>query len=251
MLLRAMPVSKPKILCLDIETAPAQAYVWRLFDENIGLDQLITPSRIICVGAKWLGKKEIFYADELGEGGPSEMFRGIHSLLSEADAVITYNGDKFDLPKLDGAFVEYGLGPIPPITSIDLLKTVKKLGVQSNRLAFIAPHLKIGEKTKNAGFSLWADWLRGDERAIKKMRQYNIQDVRLLDKLYKVLKPYIKNHPRLKIQEKKDRPSCRVCGGTHVQFRGDYKTKELVYDRFQCMSCMSWNKQRRAKTKDA
>jgi uncharacterized protein YprB with RNaseH-like and TPR domain len=230
----------PKILLLDVETAPATAYIWRLFDENIGLDQLINPSRIICWGAKWLGRKEFMYADERAHG-PGHMFGKIHTILSSADAVVTYNGDRFDLPRLNGSFVEFGLPPTPPVTSIDLLKTVRKLGVQSNKLAFIAPHLKIGNKVKTEGFKLWADCLAGNDRAWGKMRIYNEQDVRLLGRLYNVLKPYIKNHPRMYAKQD-GRPSCRVCSSARIQYRGKYFTKELQYNRFQCQQCGTWDK---------
>lgn len=228
----------PKILLLDIETAPAKVYVWGLWNQNIGLNQIIEPGRIISWGAKWLGKKEMMYHDDWD--GPEPMFRAIHRLLCEADAVVTYNGDGFDLPRLRGAFVEHNLGPVPPVTSIDLLKTVRGLGAQSNKLAFIAPHLRIGEKVKTGGFELWSAYLDGYEDARDRMRVYNFRDVQLLGKLYNALRPYIKNHPRL--YPKQDRPACKVCSSTHIQFRGDYSSGEILYDRFQCQRCKSWDK---------
>ena len=63
---------KPKILLLDIETAPSIAYVWRLFDENISVDQIISPTRMICWASKWYGQKDISFASEWNDG-PVEM----------------------------------------------------------------------------------------------------------------------------------------------------------------------------------
>src|SRR3546814_9474335 len=74
------------------------------------------------------------------------MVVALHKLLSEADAVVTYNGDRYDIPKAMGEFVLEGLMPPPPPTSIDLMKAVKKLGFVMNRLAFIGPLLKVGQK---------------------------------------------------------------------------------------------------------
>lgn len=232
---------RPKLLLLDIETAPAKAYVWRMHDENISLDQLIEPGRIICWGAKWLGERKVYYADE--RSGVRPMFRQIHKLMSEADALVTYNGQSFDLPKLDGAFVEYELGPVPPVAHLDLYQTVKRLGYQSGKLAFVGPYLRIGAKVKHEGFSLWRSCLDGDRKAWARMKKYNLQDVRLLDGLYKRIRPYIKNHPYLAATTGK----CPACQSDNAESRGNRRTKTLVIQRLRCNSCGLWydgNRQR-------
>lgn len=233
---------KPKILLLDIETAPATAYVWRLFDENIGLEQLITPSRMLCWAAKWYGGGW-HIADE--RGNRLAMLKSLHALLSEADAVVTYNGDRFDLPKINGEFVAAGLDPVPPIPSIDLYKTAKQLGYQSNKLLFVAKHLSIGQKVETGGFKLWADVMAGDEKAWAKMLRYNKQDVALLEKLYTKLRPYIKSHPAL---HGNGGVNCPVCGSPKVQRRGNRRTKAFTIERLHCQGCGSWFDGRRSKT---
>lgn len=205
-----------------------------MYDETIGLDQLIEPGRIICWGAKWLGEKKVHYADE--RAGKRKMFQQIHKLMSDADALVTYNGNFFDLPKLDGAFVENGLGPVPPIASIDLFQTVKKLGYQCNKLAFIGPYLKIGEKVKHEGFSLWRSCLEGDRKAWERMKKYNIQDVELLDGLYMKLRPFIRNHPYLSATTGK----CPACQSDNAESRGHRRTKTLVIQRLRCYDCGVW-----------
>jgi hypothetical protein len=237
-------VSKPRVLVLDIETAPATAYVWRLFDENISLDQLIAPSRIICWGAKWIGSSEFIYADE--RKGHGWMLGKIHTMLSDADAVVTYNGDRFDLPKLYGEFIAAGLPPLPPCTSIDVIKTVRKMGVQSNKLAFIGPHLKIGKKMQAGGFLLWRAILEGSKQAWDKMKRYNRQDVLLLERLYKVLRPHMRNHPYMgkgssrPVSAKILTRECPVCESLDHQRRGTRRTKSYLIERIQCLGCGGW-----------
>lgn len=236
-------MSNPKILVLDIETKPAVAYVWRTFKENIGYEQIIEPGGMISFAAKWVGEKEtFFYSDWTHSHG--EVVRAAHELLSEADAVVTYNGDKFDLPKLHGEFILEGLAPPPPVTSIDVVKHVRKLGFVMNRLAFIGPLLKVGAKVKHEGFELWAKVLEGDEKAQAKMEKYNIQDVVLLEKLYAKIKPFIRNHPNMA-----DQPhgSCGACGSTRVHSRGYRRTKAFRIQRLQCQSCGSWSDGKRTK----
>jgi hypothetical protein len=232
-----------KILILDIETRPAVAYVWKAWDENIGYEQVIEPGGMICFAAKWVGEKDIvFYSN--WTHSHHEMVAAAHALLSEADAVVTYNGDKFDLPKLNGEFILDGLGPVPPVASIDVVKTVKKMGFLMNRLAFIGPLLRVGQKVKHEGFELWAKVLEGNDKARAKMQKYNEQDVVLLEKLYNKVRPFIKNHPQLRNGE-----TCPACESTKTQKRGFRFTRFFRIQRNQCTDCGHWFETTRQKIK--
>ena len=46
-----------KILFLDAETSPNSAFVWGLFKQNIGINQMIDSIRVMCWSAKWAGEK--------------------------------------------------------------------------------------------------------------------------------------------------------------------------------------------------
>jgi len=230
-----------KILILDIETAPIKAYVWRLFDQNVGLNQIIDNGGVICVGAKWLGDKETMLFSDWDQGHET-MLESIHELISYADAIVTYNGDRFDLPKLYGEFLLAGLGATPPVTSIDVYKAVKKLGFISNKLAFIGPLMAVGAKMKHEGFELWTKVIDGDTKAQNRMARYCIQDVKLLEKVYTKLKPFIRNHPFLG-----DRGACGACDGKVLHSRGYRRTKAFKIQRLQCVTCGSWQDGKREK----
>ncbi|CAN5950622.1 unnamed protein product [Sphagnum jensenii] len=88
-------------------------------------------------------------------------------LLEGADAIVTYNGNKYDLPKIKGHLMLMGLNCPPPPTSIDLIKTIKSMGFVMARLAYIAPLLDVGAKMKHEGFNLWRAVLEGDSKAQK------------------------------------------------------------------------------------
>lgn len=234
-----------KILAIDIETKPATAYIWRCYDENIGYEQILEPGGMICFAAKWVGEPEVFfYSDWTHSHG--EMVRAAHELLSEADAVIHFNGDKFDLPKLHGEFLLEGMTAPPRPTSIDLVKTVRKMGFVMNRLAFIGPLLKIGAKVKHEGFELWAKVLEGDEKARAKMEKYNRQDTVLTEKLYLKIRPFIYNHPHMGESGPQE---CGACGSNRLHSRGYRRTKTFKIQRLQCQTCGSWQDGRREKIK--
>jgi len=231
-----------KILCLDIEWSPAKAYVWKMWDENITPDKLIDPGGLLCFCAHWVGSKEFIFMSEW-EHGKHEMAVALRELLDEADAVVGYNSNKYDLPKIKGHLLLEGLKPFAPPTSIDLIKTVKGLGFVMNRLAYIAPLLNIGNKMKHEGFTLWRSVLDGDVAAQARMRKYCIQDVKVTLALYNKIKPYILNHPHLG----DNKSDCGVCGSNHLQSRGYRRTKYFKTQRFQCQDCGGWQTGARTK----
>jgi hypothetical protein len=230
-------MSEPRILGLDIETGPANVWVFQFRDANIGIDQIEEPGRVICWSAKWFGEDKIHYADE--RGGKKRMFRQIRKLLLEADAVVTYNGNRFDLQKIDGELLYHRIPPLPRLTSIDLWQTTNKLGYDSSKLAFLVRRLGIGEKIKNAGMPLWIGCMHGDKESWRLMQEYNIGDTTLLESAYDILRPYIKNHPHL--GPPRGRTSCPRCRSTRnvVAAKPRY-TKNLIIQRLECTACKGW-----------
>lgn len=229
----------PRILFLDIETRPATAYVWGLFDVNVALNQIIDAGGTLCFGAKFQGERKMhFYSD--WEHGHQAMVEAAHKLFEEADAIVTYNGDRFDLPKLQGEFLLADLPPPAPVTSIDVYKAVKKLGLLSNKLAFVGPLLTDEGKLKHEGMELWTRVIAGCPKAQKKMQRYCSQDVRLLEQVYDRVKPYIPNHPKMRHGE-----VCGACGSTDLQRRGYRKTKAFRIQSLQCQNCGSWSQGKR------
>jgi hypothetical protein len=226
-----------KILLLDIETTPSLAYVWGLHQENIPLDRLIRPGRILCWAAKWYKEKEIHFGAEWDNDGNLFIDR-LWQLMLNADAIVTYNGNKFDLPKINGEILKRKLPPLPPTPSIDLYSTCRRLGYPSGKLAFVTRHLGLGGKAQHAGFDTWVGAMEGIEADRRVMERYNKQDVRLLERLYTTIRPYIKNHPHLSGCE--GRARCPVCDSARVQRRGSRRTRTTLVERLNCQGCGHW-----------
>lgn len=234
-------MTKPRILFLDIETKPSIAHVWSFFDVNVGLNQVIEHGGTICFGAKWKGERQmLFHADWLD--GHQAMVEAAHRLFCEADAIVTYNGDRFDLPKLRGEFLLAKLPPPPPLTSIDVYKSVKKLGLTSNKLAHVGPLLTGEGKIKHEGHELWVKVMNGDPKAQTKMERYCSQDVKLLERVYNRVLPYVVQHPHM---AGIGRDCCGACGSSRTQARGFRRTKASFIQRLQCQACGSWQDGRR------
>lgn len=237
-------MTNPKILVLDIETGPGKAYFWNLYDDFIPLERLIEPGRMLCFAAQFIGQKRVHFGAEWN-GSRTKMLEQLTTLLNEADAVVTFNGDKFDLNKIRGEIVASNIEPFSPVTSIDLYRVVRKMGWASGKLEYVGPFLNIGKKKKHAGFKLWRDVLAGDVNAQKKMMLYNIQDIKLTAKLYKYLRPYMDNHPKLRASEH----TCPNCGSHKMQKRGYRYSRTTKVERLQCQatSCRAWSRGKRSK----
>lgn len=227
---------KSKILLLDIETTPSLAYVWGLFRENIPLARLIESGRVLCWSAKWLGDRHIYFGRELEE---------IHALLEEADVVVHYNGRRFDIPTLNRAFVKEGLSPPSSYQQVDLLSTVRsQFRFVSNKLDHVVQELGLGKKQETS-FSDWIGCMEGDEKAWRKMERYNKNDVRILERLYKKLLPWIPNHPNVNLIEGKG-DGCPKCGSKKLHKRGFHIAATRRYQRYQCQKCGAWARSRTA-----
>ena len=240
----------PRILTLDIETSPAKVYVFDLWNQNIGINQVIEPTRVISFAAKWVGSPRVMFFSEFHSGadlqsGREEMIASAYGLLDQADAVVTYNGDRFDLPHLNREFAEFGLGRPAPYHSIDLFKTVKKnQRWLSNKLAWVTERLELGGKLETGGFELWRSCLEGDPKAWAKMRRYNKQDVVTTEELYIELLPWIDSHPtfQLYVDDASLEPKCPRCNSTDIQKRGYTTTKVSKFQRYQCQTCGVWSR---------
>lgn len=227
-----------KTLLVDIETSPSTAYIWSLWGENIPLARLIDSSTVLCWSAKWLDEKGVMF-DSIMDSPPKRMIEGIHKLLEEADAVVHYNGNRFDLPILNREFIKNGHFPPAPYRSIDLLTTVKrKFRFISNKLDYVCEHLGLGKK-HTTDFKLWVDCMAKDPEAWKKMKEYNIQDVLLLEKLFHTIRPWITNLPNFGLYQVNAK-ACPTCGSESLQKRGFSYTNACKYQRYTCNACGSW-----------
>lgn len=231
------PSQQPNILLLDIETAPNDAYVWGLFDQNISIDQIIASGYTLCVSWKWLGQKKVHYLRIAGKEKGS--LQKLHKVLDKADMVVHYNGTKFDIPTLNKEFLLHSVAPPSPVKQIDLLKFVRRhFKFSSNKLDYVCQQLGLGNKLHHKGMALWKGCVNNNRADWKVMREYNMEDVRLLERLYYRIRPWIR-HPNYTLYTGEPN-ACPRCGSTHYHSRGTYRSASVSYKRYQCTSCNGW-----------
>jgi DNA polymerase elongation subunit (family B) len=250
-----------RILTLDIETSPHEVYAFNVWQQNIAANQIIAPTAMLTWAAKWKGERKI----QFREWADEDFHETLHHMLNEADLIVGYNQDKFDIPHINREFVERGFHPTRPVPTVDLLTQVirKRFKFPHNRLDYVAQRI-LGETKLETGGPAF---MRGDPKAIKLMERYNKKDVRLTEQLYVKLLPWIKNHPYVGgsdiiILDDDIRYECPACGGTNTRKERPRRTRcfgtntrkerprrtrcfaiRLVY----CNDCGSWSDGKRKK----
>ena len=229
-----------RLLTVDIETRPNLAYVWGLWNQNVGVNQIASATEMICWSAKWVGKHKVIFRSVYHDG-KEKMVGDLWQLLDDADAVIHYNGRSFDIPHVNREFLEMEMLPPSPYKQIDLLRAVKKqFRFPSNKLEYVAGALDVGEKLKHEGFDLWRRCMADEESAWKLMRQYNVNDVAITELLYERILPWIPNIPSFAAHAQER--VCPACGSKDLQARGWAYTQQSRYRRYQCTACGKWSR---------
>lgn len=244
---KPVPITKPKILLFDIETAPIVAHVWGLWENNVGLNQIVSDWHLLSWAAKWLDEpaSKIMYMDQRNAKNIEDdrkLLEGIHKLLDAADIVITQNGKQFDSKKLNARFLINEFKPPSSYRHIDTKILAKRhFGLTSNKMEYMAD--KINKKYKKLkhknfpGHELWTQCLKGNIKAWKEMEKYNKYDVLALEELYQKMIPW-DNSINFNVYHDSFVTVC-TCGSTSIRKNGYNYTPTGRFPRFRCSECGS------------
>ncbi len=238
-----MTNKKPKILIWDIETSYSVVKTFSLFKPMINPSQILKDWFIICGAWKFLGEDKVYTTQcknskSLRDGNDKSVVKDLCKAINKADLIIGHNGDKFDLKKLKARVIKHNLPPLSFIKSIDTLKVARKeFNFTSNKLEYIGKFLGCGNKIVNTP-GLWDKVMEGDMKALKKMDDYNIRDVTLLEDVYLRMRPHISNHPDIGMFTGETcEVSCKACGSHDTIKYGFRYALKKRYQRRICNKC--------------
>jgi predicted RNA-binding Zn-ribbon protein involved in translation (DUF1610 family) len=150
------------------------------------------------------------------------------------------------MPRLNSRFILNGLNPPLPYQQIDTLKHIRRqFGFTSNKLDYVNKLLNL-ERKKETKFELWENCMKGNATALSEMETYNVQDVRILEETYLLIRAWIKPHPNMGLfilDEKEHR--CPNCGSNDLVAQGKmYYTTANAYELMRCSNCGASSRKR-------
>jgi hypothetical protein len=235
----------PKVLLIDIETAPLLGFVWGLWDNNVALNQVKSDWHVLSWSAKWLGDppSKIMYRDQRSAKNienDKDILEGIWTLLDEADIVIGQNSKQFDVKKLNARFIINGMQPPSSFKQIDTMLLAKKFfNFTSNKLEYMTDKLCTKYKKLKVrefpGFEMWSECLKGNLKAWKCMEKYNKYDVLSLEELYGKLIAW-DSSINFNLYSDSLEMVCS-CGSKSFRNKGFTYTATGKYTRHRCNKC--------------
>lgn len=242
---------EPRIIFFDLETLPILREVLKVFpgiSAYPGLSLKASINSILCAGYRVYGEKKThcinawdFPTWEKDVNSDRELCLAFYEILKDADAVVTQNGKSFDWRVFQTRLLINGLSPLPKIYHIDLKNIARSnLYLFNNRLNTLGEHLVNDKKMKHEGWEMWEKVYYRDQKAMNLMQKYCKKDVELLEKLFIILKPFIKVPNYNVFQPVSAKPLCPNCGSTRFQSRGTYNSQTASFRRYACIDCGTW-----------
>lgn len=235
-------VATPKILLMDIETRPIEAYVWDVWKQDIRPNQIKKDWSILCWSAKWLFDGKVMgqtvTPEEAKEAQDASVLPEIWRLLNEADIVIGHNSKNFDIKRLYTRFFLNGMTKPMYFQNIDSLEVAKaNFAFTFNKLDWIGQITGVGRKIETE-FEWWVECAEGSKKYLQMMLDYNKQDVQLEEEVYLMLRPWMDKHPNLGLFAVDGTVShCAACGSGNLNWNGKYTTPLGMYQGFRCEDC--------------
>ena len=236
-------LSKPKLLHYDLECTLSKSYHFGQYKQNLSVKQQVQEGHLLSHAWAWGDEPvvgSVLTREEVLNHDPERLVLEAWSLLDNADIVVAHYGKKFDIPKLNGYFLKYGLQPPSPYKVVDTKEiSSKKFLLPFNSLEYLAKALGVQQKIDNSGIQLWIDCDQGKQEALDEMLAYNIGDVEALRDVYYRLISWDNNGVNMALYNDEHEALCTHCGSNNiVPLDGKYTyTANRKYSLYRCNSC--------------
>ena len=243
----------PRIVFFDIEIIPdlnkALKY-WTKLSSWPGKTLRASVSSVCVIGWKVLGEKKTHtlcawdypgWKKNVNDDLP--ILKEFAKVVAGADCVVGHHSKGFDWRHLQTRLLLAGEGVMDGKTPHVDTKQIssKKFFFIDNKLQTLAEELFNESKLEHEGWDLWCRTHDRDPAAMKKMKDYCKQDVILLEKVFKKLRPEAIGLPNFNLMNPYKEKVCPKCGSSRILSNGKRYTKTKVYRRYICADCNSWS----------
>ena len=235
-----------RFLYLDIERTPDLSLHYGLKQNWMNWRNIVQEGTLISIQWAWNDRDvQTLCVSADDHRNDKALVEKAHELLNKADIVIGHNLDRYDLPQLVWRMLQQGLEPVSHYQTIDTLKEAKKLFKQasmSNSMANLCHKLGMPLKGKITQ-EQWNDFaLNGGQEVLDEIDTYGAQDIVCNRDLYKLLRPWMKNHPHMRAFSGVDLV-CRNCGSEELLRDGIHVTRSGTrYKQYKCSCCGAYTK---------
>lgn len=268
--LSELEVKKPKILYWDLETSLMEAWVFGIWNVNVGGNRIKKQSHLL--SNSWAFNDEPpqgirLTPEQVRDGDDLMVVVDMIKAIEQADILVSYNGKRFDEKVLNTRALYHGLPSIRYPKHIDLMQEVKKkFRFPSNSMQNVSMFLGLDGKLSTSGSRLWercAEWYYPEEcsKALEEMLVYGLRDIDSTRELHKRLQGWFKSPVNVGLITKeingvntKDNHEllCSHCGSNDVDklTSKGYNTT-TSYDVYRCgnSACRGLSKGNAAGTK--
>lgn len=171
--------------CIENHVQIAREYKTAYFDietDDTNREIQIGGSRVVSAGFVDQEGKETWFCED----SERELLQKIADEIRKYDVIVTWNGDKFDVPYLEARFAKKGIqfNFYKEVTHIDLMQLYiphfRRMSLPSFKLDFISKHFLGVEEGGKYKRGQVIDMFNNDR---KSLRRYNLRDCDLLRKL--------------------------------------------------------------------
>lgn len=230
-------VKNARILVFDCETSPTLTYTFGMRPKWISPDKIVEPSRMICWGAKWVGKPKKTFRSE-HHHSREKMLADLWDMLDKAEAVVSWNGINFDSKQIRREFFEAEM-PLPrPWKEIDLFRASKQFMLESHSMRHFNERFGLSQKVQHSGFDLWRRCLAGDPAAWAEMKEYQLGDIDATEAAYHRFAGYLPSHPHIgAIDAAGTGLLCNQCGSDDLTPNGTTRAQVIDSRLYRCGHC--------------
>lgn len=259
-------IRKPRIVCVDLEVAPALGYfyppTWETRVLKVAERQKLMSFAWHVLGettrkkvdGKWehvpkinalnLSHMDTYKVDPQND---AMLVKELHNVMSTADIFLGQNSDQFDVKMANYFFIKNGLPPLPPMKYIDTKKVAKRyFRFMNNTLDNLGEELGVGGKTETTYADLWVPaFLNGDKKSWDLMDEYCKNDVRVTTEIYLKMRGFMHSHPSItRITGEYD--ACPRCNGYNYRVKAYRSTNTSRYVQYYCNDCDGYFSDRKA-----
>lgn len=237
--------SEIKRLFFDIETSYYLVPTFQFWKVNINPDNILREKKIICIAYKWQYEDKVHVLKWDENQDDTKLIKDFIQVIKDADELIAHNGDKFDIKELRTRAILTGNLMFPIYRTLDTLKKSRQyFRFPSNKLDYLGKVLNVGRKLDHEGMKLWIDICEHKNKAsLKKMVEYCVQDVAVLEDVYFAMSPYIYHNTNMAVLKGGEKWHCPECASQNVQLsHTDATAMGYIKRHMKCNSCRKFYK---------